>query len=427
VTIRSSISDAPVTIRRDNNIPALATTVEGGAGVTFPILDALPRTAFGELLVAQFSPTAAWRFDYGVNTRIVTSTTANGGTVTASESRARLSTSSAVNGSARIQSNNRLRYLPGVGGLVRFTAAYAAGAANSRQLIGIGDSQDGFFFGYSGATFGVIRRRAGVDDFIPQSSWNGSQVNFSPQLGNIYAIRFQWLGYGFIRFYIVDPNSPTSADSALNFGARNVHTILYPNTSALTHILNPTLPLFAEVANTGNASDLVLFTPSGVAGLEGQIETPYNPLDEWNSVDTALALANTSNNHVLSVQNKTTLAAITNRVPVQLASLTVARGTAGASLSTIRLYRNATTAIGRVYTDVDASNSPVSTSVTTTTVTGGTVERAYTVTAAGTTFTIEFAPGEFVLQPGEILTIGIQNNAATSTDFVVTANWKELF
>jgi hypothetical protein len=55
------------------------------------------------------------------------------------------------------------------------------------------------------------------------------------------------------------------------------------------------------------------------------------------------------------------------------------------------------------------------------------VERAYTVTAAGTTFTIEFAPGEFVLQPGEILTIGIQNNAATSTDFVVTANWKELF
>lgn len=124
--------------------------------------------AFGEVLVAPISPQTAWRFDYGTapNTRLYTTTTANGGTATLAESQLHLQTSANVAGLARLQTLRRLRYLPGMGGVVRFTAVFGTPKANSRQIVGIGDTQDGFFFGYNGTSFGVFRRRAGVDFFI---------------------------------------------------------------------------------------------------------------------------------------------------------------------------------------------------------------------------------------------------------------------
>jgi len=80
-------------------------------------------SAFGENVVAQILPQTAWRFDYGViNSRFATTTTANGGTVTASNSHAVLQTSTTVNGSASLSSVRRLRYLNGFGGKVRFVA-----------------------------------------------------------------------------------------------------------------------------------------------------------------------------------------------------------------------------------------------------------------------------------------------------------------
>lgn len=380
------------------------------------------RSAFGEQLVASLAPKAAWRFDYGTapNTRLYTTTTANGGSIGMSASRVQLITGTNVAGMARIQSQRRLRYMPGMGSLVRFTAVYAAPKASSTQWVGQGDTEDGFFFGYSGTDFGVMRRRAAVDDFTPQASWNGHSVSITPQNGNVYQIRYQWLGYGFIHFYILQPSFP-------DLGWQLVHTILYPNTTALTSILNPTLPLMAEAANTGNNTSLTLMTASGLAALEGETSEPFNPLNVGNSFDASASFADTNNNHMVTIRNKTTFGGVANRVPVHIDSINMARGATANVLSTIRLYRNATTAGALTFADVDTNNSPVETSITTTTITGGTVERTYLLTDQVTLQTVEYNQGELVLQPGESLTIGIQNSLAPATPHVETINWLEAF
>jgi hypothetical protein len=91
------------------------------------------------------------------------------------------------------------------------------------------------------------------------------------------------------------------------------------------------------------------------------------------------------------------------------------------------LYRNATTAGARVYVDVDATNSPVETSITTTTVTSTNPERAFILSSASTVTTLTFAPGEIVLAPGESLTVGVQNSNNSGTECIGTINWSEQF
>lgn len=382
-----------------------------------------PTTAFGDLLVAQFSPETAWRHDYGIINRLVSTTgTANGGTVTVDASRAKLSTSVAVNGIARMQTIRPLRYMPGVGGLARFTAVFATPKANTTQYVGIGDTVDAFYFGYNGTTFVVGRRRGGSDTQVAQASWNGTvPAGLSYQLGNIFQIRFQWLGYGYIRFYILDPNGQDN-------GYALVHTINYPNTSALTHILNPTLPLFAEIANTGNNTDMVMYSPSAVAGTEGNVHVGFhNPLDVWNTVDAVATYSDVNNNHFITIQNKSTFNTLANRIPVYVKSIELSRGSGGSNGATIRFYENATTAGVRTYNDVDTNNSPVATSVTATTITGGTVTRTYSMPSSRTGIQLEFEDGEIVILPGSTLTIAVQDSQVAGTDFTVNVNWQELF
>ena len=123
--------------------------------------DAVPNTAFGEVSVAEPTPRVNMQFPYNINGRISRTRINNGGTVTQASSMAVLQTSAAANASAELYSNRVLHYNPGQGAETRFTALFTTGVANSQQLIGVGGADDGFFFGYNGATFGVLRRVGG--------------------------------------------------------------------------------------------------------------------------------------------------------------------------------------------------------------------------------------------------------------------------
>lgn len=383
-------------------------------------------SAFGEQLIAPIMPQAAWRFDYGStpNTRLYDTTTANGGTVTISESRARLQTSAANNGLARLATKARLRYLPGMGGLARFTAVFSTPQDNSTQLIGLGDTNDGFFFGYVGKTFGIIRRRDGVDNFVPTADWNGrpdnDRMDFNPQLGNIYQIRFQWLGYGVIDFSVADPDVP---DRKFDL----VHRILYPNTSADTSILNPTLPLFAEVQNDGNTSNIQLFTPSGLAAQEGRTGNFTHPLDVSNTAIGTKNISDTNINHLLTIRNKATFGGVANRVPLNIHDVLLSRANAGAPLSVFRLYLDATFGGALAYNDVDTNNSPVEYSTTDTTIVTGTARHIFGLSDNGNGNLLYPFDRTLRLYPGEQLTISVANSSADATLLGGVLNWLEEF
>jgi hypothetical protein len=129
------------------------------------------------------------------------------------------------------------------------------------------------------------------------------------------------------------------------------------------------------------------------------------------------------------LRNNAEINSITNRVPMEVRSIDISRSSSGASSAstTLRIYRNATTAGALTWVDFDATNSPAATSITTTTITSATAERSYGLSQTFSARTITFGAHELVIQPGENIAIGILNSGSQSTDFVVTINWIEQF
>lgn len=122
--------------------------------------DLRPVTAFGDVAVSELTPVVHVEFSYNLHSDLV-STRLNNGSASVDSNRMKLSTGASANQSAQLLTNVPVKYYAGIGGLVRFTALYTTGVANSTQIIGVGDSGDGYFFGYNGAAFGILRRSGG--------------------------------------------------------------------------------------------------------------------------------------------------------------------------------------------------------------------------------------------------------------------------
>ena len=131
--------------------------------------------------------------------------------------------------------------------------------AASFQRLGIYDAVNGYFFGFSGLTFGLTIRSNSVDTFIPKASWNvdaltgavGSKftsnnvpVALVPTNINMYRVRYGWYGAVPARLEIFSPDG----DWVL------VHMVRTANTQATANITNPDLPMTLEVSKP--ASDL---------------------------------------------------------------------------------------------------------------------------------------------------------------------------
>jgi hypothetical protein len=215
-------------------------------------------------------------FSQALTNNDVTSTVTGTATVTQASASATLTSSTAVTGSAKLQSNSVLSYTPGRELYSLFTAAFTTpSSANSSQSIGIYDSSNGFFVGFTGTNFGVTHRQNGVDTFTAQASFNGDTLTGTAtsmfQRGgvsealdktkkNIYRIRYGWLGVAPIRFEILSPDGRWVT----------FHTIRYPNTSVNPHTYSTTLPITSEVVKSNaDATNLLLSTSSWDAGTTG--------------------------------------------------------------------------------------------------------------------------------------------------------------
>ena len=378
-------------------------------------------TAFGELQVAELTPMAGWTFAYNVNADLVTTTLAGTGTVTGTGGFAVLDTSAAINSSAKIETKLPLRYIPGQGAVARFTATFTTGLAGSTQVIGVGDTSDGLFFGYNGTSFGVMRRVGGVDTWTAFADWsngiNGGNLAWLNLIdwtkGNVFQIQFQWLGFGEIRFAVENPESG---------GFVVVHRIRFANTSTATSLLNPTLPIMAQVANTTNDTAVILRTPSAMGFCEGKIDnpTPPHPLSLPRTL-TATKTGVTTEANVLTLSSPATWLTKANRIRSQLGMLSVA--TDGTKSATVRITKD--TALGGVpaYNDYSTNTSPIEFDVAGTTLTGGSVVFAATLDKVDSQV-FNLREWALFLNPGEKLTVSVQSSGAT--DVAIAINWVDL-
>jgi len=120
-----------------------------------------PLSSFGEMSTIEPTPVVQLQFPYNINSKLVISKENNLGTVTQSNDHAVIATGASATSRAAMESLRKVKYNAGQGALARFTSLFTAGATNSSQAAGIGDESDGFFFGYDGTAFGVLRRRGG--------------------------------------------------------------------------------------------------------------------------------------------------------------------------------------------------------------------------------------------------------------------------
>ena len=128
-------------------------THRGEQKVNFPL------SVFGEVLTASKTAQVQVKFPYGINDDVVQSlvnNTSGGSAVTAPGGVATVTAAGAYPSFSQIRTLDTVRYGAGQGSEAEFTCAWTTGGvALSSQLIGPGDDDEGFFFGYDGVDFGI--------------------------------------------------------------------------------------------------------------------------------------------------------------------------------------------------------------------------------------------------------------------------------
>jgi hypothetical protein len=179
-------------------------------------------------------------------------------------------------------------YRPAHEEYVYFSAAFTTPtSANSNQRIGLFDSNNGFFIGYNGTSFGITKRVATVDTFTNRSSWNGDLLtgavgskftrNGTPEAinltySNLFRIRFAWLGSASVLFEAFSPDG-----SWVVF-----HTLKFPNSQLNPSINSPNLPITIEVIKTSaDATDLILYTACVAAGTTSNYSKITDTLTDY--------------------------------------------------------------------------------------------------------------------------------------------------
>jgi hypothetical protein len=201
----------------------------------------------------------------------LTVTKSNGGDAATANGQAVFTTSVATNGGIKAVSNTTIDYRPHAESYAAFTAIFTAGVANSYQRIGIYDTNNGFFIGYEGTSFGVTKRTATVDTTTAQASFNidtlsgaagskftrgGTPEALDPTKDNLYRIRFGWLGAAPILFEVFSPDGEWVP----------FHIIRIPNGQVVPSVANPNLPITLDAQKTAGATNITMSTACWAAG-----------------------------------------------------------------------------------------------------------------------------------------------------------------
>ena len=384
-------------------------------------------SAFGDLITAENTPLVQLDFVYGINTQTGVTAVVGTGVADTNASRLRLQTGTGATGAALFTSRNTAKYRAGQGVTLRFTKVFTTGVANSRQVAGIGTTNNGYFFGYNANVFGLLYRNAGVDVWTAQTSWNGDKCNGSgtsgftliPTFGNVYQIRYPYLGYGVITFWILNP---TTGRWIL------AHTIQYPNTSASVQISNPNMNYYDQVINTGNTSNLISYTGSVAALLSGVRSFIANPKWAFDNNKTTI----TAETSLFSIKNATSYNGVENKGLNRLNSISFGCAATNAA-AVVRLRIGATLGGTATYTPINGSSADNGVTITSgnsvasyntlhTTSTGGTQIFCLSTNGTGNAG-IDLTAFDLFIAPGEILTVaGFSTANATQS---ASLSWTE--
>ena len=391
-----------------------------------------PKSSFGEITTIEPTPVAQIDFIYGINIFNTVTSYINSGTGTTTNSILLLSTGTTTNSSSKLGSKRYVSYRAGQGCIGRFTAMFNTGLTGTLQYAGVGTStlNNGYFFGYNGTMFGIFFIKAGSSTFISQATWNvdvcdgsssvynPSGFNLTPVNGNVYQIKWQYLGFGNIFFFI--ENSQTGTFML-------VHQIKYANNNVGINILQPNLALQWYVSNGSTSSNIVLGAGSGALFIEGYqkfLGPKFGQIS--NKSVTASAVV-----PMISLMNCTLYNGVNNASQIRLRTISagMTNDSNSQTIFTLNVYLNATlttptfVAINGTLsgngTTITNGNSIASYDTTSTIISGGTIIFS---TVGANSFYIDVSDLDIYLSPTDELTFVLTPTAAAAASVAITWN-----
>jgi hypothetical protein len=403
------------------------------------IIDPSNLSAFGTLETAELSYVIQGDFVYGLNTQLwgqlgaggVTSGT--GAAVDTNSGRLRIQSGTSSTSYAYISSRKSIRYRAGQGTNVRFTPIFTQGVASNISVMGVGTiasnaPYDGWFFGYNGTVFSIAHYISGTPTWYAQSTWNGNPMNgtvngmtWNPTLGSPVMIKYPYLGFGNIFFYV---ENQTTGGWVL------VHTVRYANTVTTPELSNPSLQFLGFTANSGNTANQIMYCGSVGISISGVQSFVSNPKWAIDSSKTGI----TTENCLVNIQNATSYNGIPNRGIIRLAQISGLTTSGGTNYAIIRFKLGATIGGTPSYSAVNgtpasggatitAGNSVASYDVAGTTVSGGTYQYGFVTQNSSGSFVTDLTNAELYIAPGEIMSITAFASASATCTIAVT--WTE--
>jgi hypothetical protein len=478
----------------------------------------LPRTAFGEMSVAEETPTVQIDAIEGLRTDLVETFTGVSGTTSIKDDHGgrefEMTSGTNAAGYGLIRSKNVIRYRPGQGALIRFTARFGTPAALCAMRAGGVNIGTELSFGYNGTQFGILHRTAGrqeiqtltisagatgnetltldldgtsytisltsgtaahnayeivaddsfsathdafqngdtvifvsltvgpktgsyafsstgtaagtfaetangvavTDSFINQEDWNittltGTSDPFilDPSKGNVYQIRYQYLGYGQICFCVEDPATGQFI---------GVHSIDYANANTVPHLDVPFFKVGWFVANLGGTTDLNIHGASGYGAVEGKIINNKNPSGHANS---KTSIGTTSTN-VIQFRVRRTFNGYVNLSEVFPQQVYFAVD--GTKPAICEIHLNPTINGEPNWTYHDANNEIIEYDTAATTLTTTNTEIAEIAVGKTGTVSINLADLGVKLVPTDVICLAVKATSGT-TDATASLTWIE--
>lgn len=269
-------------------------------------------------------------------------------------------------------------------------------------------------FAYSSATsvgewVEILAGVGPINDFIPQTEWNTDTristdplTNLNPQFGNVYQIRYKFLGFGSVRFYVEDANT---GDFVL------VHRIKYANTVVDTNVTNPSFRAGWFVNNLGNNTNLQVQGASVASFIEGVNKKLAPP--RAVSVDQSDIGDDLTN--LISIRNRLTFGGKVNRA--ELFPILTTGSTQAVKVAFFKVIINPTYSEPVTFAYVDRVNSIAEVTNDKVFITGGAEIGTITV-VQGAPQQVRFNEGdaETYVNPGDTICIAAVIPAGSSND-----------
>jgi len=376
-------------------------------------------TVFADRIVGTRIPSIAAQFQYNLPETNAAPEIVSTGTIVTNDSMLKLATGIATDGSAKIQSADYLRYIPGHEAYAIFTCVFATPVEGLTQRTGLFDDDsgtgNGFFIQFEGVVFSIVRRRNGVDtitiinisDVLPTTSGV-----FDPTKGNVFKISYGYLGFAPVNFEIMLPTNDFYLFAKIEF----------PNSDVETHIGNSNLPVRVEITNSGKTTNSEIRIGSFSSGIVGSAGAdPTSRLFSESLPETTIQGGATPV-QLVHFRNKTTYAGIKNKITTQL--LLVSASTEGNKAVSWAIIRNATTTTPGTWADTDADSIiEVSTDEVVDVTTGKSL--LFWRMAKADSFFEEVENLLIKLRPGEQVTVIVQSQA--TNDVGLSIRYKDLF